>query len=402
MDHDHDNLSSKESVELEFRPLPGDRKELRNTTDMNQQSVLDRQNDIMALMVEQHQAGLLPPLMLSEFSGDPIEYNTFIRGFESQIERRLSSNDTRLRYLVQYLESEPKDLIKGCLHVDANKGYFEAKRLLQEKYGDPYKISNAYLKKATNWPNVKPGDETSLDRFSTFLVQCVSAMSSLSHLSILDHPHSLQNLVTKLPSYMQDRWRREVNRIGASHGMPGLADFSEFIKNEARIANDPIFSRGSLNQVSGQEKLKYKPKPRRDESFPKYMAGATITQDFIPKEHVHEKCVLCKGSHHLDHCPVFWKKSLENRKAWVKEKGLCFACYGPGYRANGCSQRRKCERCPGRHPTALHDDNFIPKITRKISEATSQDHKGDVPASKSACIMTSVGKPSCYTVNEES
>ena len=97
---------------------------------MNQQSVLDRQNDMMALMVEQRQASLLPPLMLSKFSGDPIEYNTFIRRFESQIKRRLSSNHMRLRYLEeQYLESERKDLIKGCLHVDANKGYLEAKNI---------------------------------------------------------------------------------------------------------------------------------------------------------------------------------------------------------------------------------------------------------------------------------
>ena len=42
VDNDHDNLSSKESVELEFRPLPGDRKELRDKTDMNQQSVLGK------------------------------------------------------------------------------------------------------------------------------------------------------------------------------------------------------------------------------------------------------------------------------------------------------------------------------------------------------------------------
>ena len=138
VDNDHDNLSSNELVKLEFRPLPGDRKELRNKTDVNQQSVLA----CMALMVEQH------------FSGDPIEYSTFIRGFGSQIERRLSSNDTRLRYLEQYLESELKDLIKGCFHVDANKGYFEAKRLLQEKYGDPYKISNAYLKPAAHERNL--------------------------------------------------------------------------------------------------------------------------------------------------------------------------------------------------------------------------------------------------------
>ena len=193
---------------------------------------------------------------------------------------------------------------------------------LQEKYGDPCKISNTYLKKATNWPNVKPGDETSLDRFSTFLVQCVSAMPSLSHLSTLDHP---QNLVTKVPPYMQDHWQREVNQIRASHGMPALANFSEFIKNEARIVNNPIFSRDSLNQVSGQEKLNYKPKLRQDESFSKHMAGATITQYFIAKEQVDDQCVLCKGSHHLDHCTDFWKKSLENRKAWLKDKGLCFA-----------------------------------------------------------------------------
>jgi len=49
--------------------------------------------------------------------------------------------------LEQYLYGEPKDLIKGCLHLERHSGYLEAKRLLKEKYGDPYKISNAYLKK---------------------------------------------------------------------------------------------------------------------------------------------------------------------------------------------------------------------------------------------------------------
>ena len=144
-------------------------------------------------------------------------------------------------------------------------------------------------------------------------------MSSLSHLSILDHPHSLQNLVTKLPLYMQDCWQREVNRICASHGMPGLADFSEFIKNEARIANNPIFSRGSLNQVSGQKKLKYKPKPRRDELFPNYTAGATIAQDFIPKEQVDDKCISLQRKSPPTSLSRFLKEITREQKGMDKK-----------------------------------------------------------------------------------
>ena len=274
------------------------------------------QSHLMTVMVEQHRHSLIPPLTLTKFSGDPIEYNTFIRGFESQIERRLSSNDTRLRYLEQYLEYEPKEFIKGCLHVDANEGYFEAKRLLKEKYGDPYKISNAYLKKATEWPNIKAGDETALDRFSVFLTQCISAMTSLSHLSILDHSHSLQNLVIKLPTYLQDRWRREANKIRENRvSALGLTDFSKFVKSEARVANDPIFSRGSLNRMLGQEKPKFKPRYRSNESYSKHTTGATIADDANQTEEVVDQCVLCDGSHGLDECQCFLKKFLEKWKA---------------------------------------------------------------------------------------
>ena len=92
---------------------------------------------------------------------------------------------------------------------------------------------------------------------------CLSALTSLSHLSLLDHPHSLQNLVIKLPTYLQDRWRREANKIRENRvSALGLTDFSKFVKSEARVANDPIFSRGSLNRMLGQEKPKFKPRYR--------------------------------------------------------------------------------------------------------------------------------------------
>ena len=233
---------------------------------------------------------------------------------------------------------------------------------------------------------------------------CLSALTSLSHLSLLDHPHSLQNLVIKLPTYLQDRWRREANKIRENRvSALGLTDFSKFVKSEARVANDPIFSRGSLNRMLGQEKPKFKPKYRSNESYSKHTTGATIADDGNQTEEVEDQCVLCDGSHDLDECQCFLKNSLENRKAWLKDKQLCYSCYGAGHRAKGCSQRRKCKRCPGKHPTALHDDNFTPRIpTKKRKETTPIKDNSDVPVSKNACVVTASGGSSCYIANGES
>ena len=108
--------------------------------------ILERQTQLTELLALQHLQSLLPPIALTKFNGDPTKYSTFLGGFESEIEKRTVSNEARLRYLDQYLEGEPKELIKGCMYKDANVGYPEAKSLLKEKYGDKYKISQEYMK----------------------------------------------------------------------------------------------------------------------------------------------------------------------------------------------------------------------------------------------------------------
>ena len=45
--------------------------------------VLQQQNRLTELLAEQQQQSLLPSLTLTKFSGDPLEYFTFIRSFES-------------------------------------------------------------------------------------------------------------------------------------------------------------------------------------------------------------------------------------------------------------------------------------------------------------------------------
>ena len=199
------------------------------------------------MLIQHNLQSLLPHLALSKFTRDPIEYNTFIQGFNSQFDKKLSSNADRLRYMEQYLEGEAKELIKGCFYMDPDSGYAKAKTLLKEKYGDPYRISNAFMKEVTEWLILKPYDDAGLDRLSTFLTQCCSAMESLSYLSILGHPHNLQTLIKKLPFHVQDRWRRVAvkARVGQT-SVPSFASFAKFIKAEVKVVTDPIFSREAL------------------------------------------------------------------------------------------------------------------------------------------------------------
>ena len=379
--------------------------------------VLQKQNRLTELLAEQEQQSLLPSLTLTKFTGDPLEYSTFTRSFESQEEAKVSANDVCLQYLEQYLQGEPKELIKGCLHLDRNSGYIEAKKLVQEKYGDPYKILNAYIKKINEWPYIRSGDELALDRLSIFLGQCRSAMSTLTFLSILNHSHNLQSMVSKLPFPLQDRWRREANKRRLARGtIPTFDDFVTFVNTDAGIETDPVFSREALRRSDGSsdrpdrsnrgkgsgEPKTYGDRVRTPHHVLNHATDVTADQT-IASRNPAIICKLCNKGHDLDDCQAYVKRSLPDRKEFLKEKELCYACYDPGHRSNGCAQRRTCKKCSRRHPTGLHDDNFrINQVASKQQIPAPPQRKDHVvnahtEMAEATCNATGAGK-SVYAV----
>ena len=52
---------------------------------------------------------------------------------------------------------------------------------------------------------------------------------------------------------------------------------------------------------------------------------------------------------------------------------MCYACNIVGHRSRGCSQKRTCKICSGRHPTGLHEDNF--HLTRKKKLDNDNENK---------------------------
>lgn len=60
----------------------------------------------------------------------------------------------------------------------------------------------------------------------------------------------------------------------------------------------------------------------------------------------------------MDDCRLFLKKTIDDKKLFLKENKLCFGCYGNDHLVKGCQNKKRCNTCGKRHPTALHIPGF--------------------------------------------
>ena len=164
---------------------------------------------------------------------------------------------------------------------------------------------------------------------------------------------------------------KEIDSLATSEEnmvVPSFADFVNFVNAEAGIATNPVFSREALRRLEG-----YSDRPDRSgkgKGFGKSKtSGGHNRNSHQASNHATEVtgqgtskatslCKFCNKGHDLDDCQDYLKKTLSQRKEFIKGEALCFACYNPGHRAHGCAQQRTCKSCSRRHPTGLHDDNF--------------------------------------------
>ena len=216
----------------------------RQQTDLQRQ-----QNRIVELLAHNQNTNKLPQPRIPVFDGNPMEYRSFVRAFESLIESRTFNNTDRLYYLEQFTAGDVKELVRSCHHLPSDVGYDEARRLLEKKFGDEYRIPSAYETKALNWPNIKAEDGVALNRFSIFLTSCKNALAGSRYVSKFDQPGNIQKLVFKLPYNLRERWRRTADHIMEVQARPvEFSDLVAFVDREVRIITNPVF--GNISESS--------------------------------------------------------------------------------------------------------------------------------------------------------
>ena len=330
-----------------------------------------------------------PDIDMDVFTGDPLDYQYFMSLFEELIEKKVDDPLGRLARLIKYTRGEAKELIQHCIQMPLPEGYYLAKELLQKEYGDPHKVTAAYMKELRTWKPIKGNDVKEMKKFYRFLLKCNTNRKGDTYLTLLDNPETLRILQTKLPSKMQDKWtRKAVYQREAERGELKFADLLDFVKLECKVLDDPLYG-DNRDESRGNEDDIRKRKPFEKEKT--FKTNLEEGKESAGGEKLHEACLYCADRHDIDSCPKFLELTHRERRSYLFAQKICFYCYETfvstdhGY--NKCKNRRLCKTCKEPHPTAMHKD----KEPEGAVETTRATHTTDEKSS--ASDSDSIGMP---------
>ncbi len=169
-------------------------------------------------------------------------------------------------YLEQYTSREPQELVRSCEHMSADRGYHEARKLLQRQYGDELKIANAYMDKVLRWPQIKPEDGKSLSAYALFLIGCRNTMDDIEFMEEMNNPTNMRVVISKLPYRIREKWRTTAFEIHeAGRGPARFSHLVDFIDEQAKVALGPLFG----NVIKGSQTIKGKEKATKERNIRK-------------------------------------------------------------------------------------------------------------------------------------
>lgn len=369
-------------------------------------TVLEKQNEITALLVQQQSLSFLPKRDIQSFDGDPLQYHTFMRAFEHSIEEKTDNYKDCLYFLEQYTRGQPRELVRSCQHMAHDRGYAKAKHLLQEHFGNTQKIASAYMEKALSWLPIKSEDVRALQAYSLFLRGCCNAMEEVEYLYELDMPANMLTIIKKLPYKHRDRWRTVACELQERRGRRAkFTDIVDFIERQVKIASDPLFGdiqdAPAVAATKDVRKAKFQPHSRiKGSSFATTIA--TVERKAEPGTKPKERnssgtkvCLFCGGGHPLDLCLQLEKKVHCEKIAFLKEHGVCFGCLCIGHMSRDCKKRLSCKVCSLKHPSILHIHLKKKEIDSVQTKGESETALGGTLISVQTSGLTGAGEHDC-------
>ena len=220
----------------------------------------------------------------------------------------------------KYTKNKANDIVKGFLAVNSDIAYKEARKLLDQRFGNPSHVAESYKSRLHNWLKICDGDSNGLQEFSDFLFRCQEAVKAVGSTSDLDSTQNLLEVSTRLPSYSGVKWCRHAHEARAkSKKTIGFNDLVNFVKEEADLANDPIFSPDALRRARKPPSDTDKSKGRANRRT--YPNGSSFVTSALGRPHGNTagssktatSRPLCGSSHSLDDCTDFRKMNMDER-----------------------------------------------------------------------------------------
>ena len=126
------------------------------------------------------------------------------------------------------------------------QGYRRARELLRSRFGNDYQISEAWVRKLTEGPQIKPSDGAALQDLSDDMQGCVETLKAMGKLYEIDSRGRMVKILYRLPVHIQSRWRKlAIDHLDYHGEYPGVEVLARFIESTAREYNDPVFGLGN-------------------------------------------------------------------------------------------------------------------------------------------------------------
>ncbi len=194
-----------------------------------------------------------------------------------------------------------------------------------------------------------------------------------------------QRLLVKLPNWVTSRWNRYVTKqLDQDKDYPSFSEFASFISREARIACNLVSSLYAL-KITDETSSKEVKRSRvnalattvRDLDAACARANSSNVIDGKIKEFSKPKsilvrstnsveCMFCGEGHSVHECQKLIERAVEEKRKFVLENKLCFACLRKGHCSKDCRNRAICAVCKKRHPT---------HCMKIVSQETSLRHR---------------------------
>jgi len=202
---------------------------------------------LSSLIINQQKVSNPPVKELPVFSGDYFEYPAFVTAFDSIICSNLPSNRDCLYFLDKYTKGKANDVVNGFLAMSSDSAYAKARKMLDQRFGNPVHVAEAYKSSLRSWSKINYGNSSGLQDFSDFLVHCKEAMKTMQSMEDLDSTETLHLVSSKLPSYSAVKWCWHAHETQTKSRKIGTFSASvNFVIDEAELANDPIVSLDAL------------------------------------------------------------------------------------------------------------------------------------------------------------
>ena len=317
----------------------------------------------------------LPKTTLKTFDGDPLSYSSFINAFDCCVGKMAVDGGAKLNRLLEYCTGKAAKVLKPCSLMKPDEGYIEARRVLKERFGNEYRISEAWVKNVTEGPPIKSSGDA-LQDLADDVCGCTAVLRAMNKLNDIDSRGGMLKILDRLPAYLQSRWRRtaveSLDRIGR---YPNIEELARFLQKIAREMNDPVFgvadskakerpssrAKGSSFQVEANQGQTEKSAGSTEDKTKKSKQDVHVDQRKVqkatPRDSTPRKCYVCSGEHTLRNCRQFSDMADDVKLKTVKEKRLCFNCLETrNHSARWCGKAPDCniDECKRKHSTLLH------------------------------------------------